>query len=115
MMEQKYTCNPNELTQSRITFWVYAVSIPIIIFLFLPPFIRTGEFRFSIASIAYIAIIGFLCYQTYRTYCVMHATKNSYCEIKDGRISGVSTPSPSFRRESPLPSRISPRKNPEYR
>lgn len=99
-MEKKFTCNPNELTQARITFGVYAASVPIIIFLYLLPMIRSGQFEFGIVSIAYIAIIGFLVFQTYRTYRVLAATKKSYCLIRDDRIVGVSTPNPFEKAKS---------------
>lgn len=93
-MEKRYNCSKSELTQSRITFWFYAVSIPIIIVLFVFRNIVDGVFQFSPFSLIYVAIVLFLGYCGYRAYRVMLSTGKSYCVITDDRISGLSTPSP---------------------
>ncbi len=93
-MEKRYNCNPNELRQSRITFWFYVGSIPIIIFLFLLPYMQQGKFVFGPFSFVYIVIILFLLYSGYRAFRVMKSTQNSHCIVTDTRVSGVSTPNP---------------------
>lgn len=93
-MEKRFECDRTALRQSRITFWFYVVSIPIIIFLFLLPFIRAGQFVFSPYSIVYIGIILYLIYAGYRSMLVMNSIKHSYCAVEGDRISGVSTPDP---------------------
>ena len=93
-MEKRFTCSKEALTQTRITFWFYVGSIPVIIFLFLLPYIREGSFTFGPMSLIYIAIILFLLFGTYRSMLVMLATKNTLCVIDGDRVYGVSTPSP---------------------
>ena len=93
-MEQTFSCSRDALRQSRITFWFYAASIPIIIFLFLLPFIRAGSFALSPYSLIYIAIILYLIYSGYRSMRVLLSIKNSHCVVENDRIYGVSTPSP---------------------
>ena len=93
-MEKQYGCSKDALTQTRITFWFYAGSIPIIIFLFLLPFIRQGSFQFSPYSLVYIVIIGYLLFGAYRSLRVMLSVKNSHCVISEDRVYGVSTPNP---------------------
>ena len=94
-MKQEFSSNPHELAQAKITFWFYAGSIPIIIFLlFVLPAIRKGAFTFSIFTIAYAVLILVLLYLTYRAYRVMHAIQTSRCTLTAETISGVSTPDP---------------------
>lgn len=93
-MEKKYQCNKNELTQSRITFWFYAASIPIIIAIFVFRNMENGVFRFNQFSLIYAAIVVVLGYFAYRAFRVMNATAKSCCVITDERVSGISTPSP---------------------
>ena len=92
-MEKTFHCNPNEVTQTKITFWFYVASIPVIVFLFLLPNILGRAFQFSLLSLAYVAVLVFLGYGTYRAYVAMRAVKASYCTVTDTRVEGVSTPS----------------------
>ena len=98
-MENRYNCNPNELTQSRITFWFYVGSIPIIAFLFILPYLKAGTAAFTPFSLVYVGLILVLIYFAYRAFRVMQATRNSYCEIRGDRVSGVSTPNPQQKGE----------------
>ena len=100
-MSNRYNCNPKELTQARVTFWCYVVSIPIIIFLYLLPMIRGEAIVFSPISLIYPAIVLFLLYQGYRSMRVMLSVKSSYCEVTEDRVVGISTPSP-FRKAIPF-------------
>ena len=100
-MTNRYSCNPRELSQARVTFWCYAVSIPIIIFLFLLPVLRGGTIAFSPITLVYPLIVLFLIYQAYRSLRVLLSTKNTYCETDGERIRGLSIPTP-FRRAEPF-------------
>ena len=93
-MEKRFNCSKDALAQTKITFWFYIGSIPIIIFLFMLPFIQAGRFTFSPYSLVYIVIIAFLMYFGYRSMLVMQAVKNSYCIVEGDRVYGVSTPNP---------------------
>lgn len=93
-MEMRFNCNKKELTQARITFWVYAICVPIIVFLFILPYLRGIASGFNPFSIVYILIVLYLCYQGYRSLCVLFAIKRSYCIVKDENFSGISTPDP---------------------
>lgn len=93
-MEKRFTCSKNALTQTRITFWFYAGSIPIIIFLYLLPYIRSGYFGFGPYSLVYFGIIVFLTFGAYRAMRVMMSVKKSFCAIDGERVYGVSTPDP---------------------
>lgn len=83
--------------QSRITFWFYVGSIPIIIFLFMLPYIRAGQFVFNPFSLVYLIIVAVLIFFAYRTMRVLLSTKNSYCVVEEDRVYGVSTPNPYQR------------------
>ena len=91
--------------QTRITFWFYAGSIPIIIFLFLLPYFRQGSFSFGPYSLVYVAIIAFLIFGAYRALRVMLSVKKSFCVINGDRISGLSTPNP-YQKAVPFDIRI---------
>lgn len=91
---KRFTCSQNALKQTRITFWFYVGSIPIIILLFAIPYIREGQFVFGPLSLVYFAVILFLLYGAYRAMRVMLSTKNTLCVIDGERVYGVSTPSP---------------------
>lgn len=93
-MKETYSCNKNELTQSRITFWFYAVSTPIIIVIFIINNIKDGVFQINPFSLVYAAIVIGLAYCGYRAFRVMNATANSQCTVTDERVSGISTPTP---------------------
>lgn len=94
-MIHQYAADQHELLQTKITFWFYFVSIPVIVFLlFVLPILRGRAFQFSIFTIAYIAIILVLLYLTYRAYRVMHAIASARCTLTEDTISGVSTPDP---------------------
>ncbi len=93
-MEERYNCNKNELTQSRITFWFYAISLPIIIGLLTMIVLRNGGFQLNFATLGCTAIVLYLLFCTYRSFKVMSATTKSYCVVTSDRISGLSTPSP---------------------
>jgi hypothetical protein len=99
-MEKRFSCSKDALRQTRITFWGYAISIPIIIFLFLLPYIRAGAFVLTPFSIIYIGIILFLIYSAYRSLRAMISTKNTYCVIDGDRVYGVSIPNPM---KAPVP------------
>ena len=104
-MEKRFNCSKEALTQTRITFWFYVGSIPIIIFLFLLPYIRQGSFTFGPYSLVYVAIIAFLLFGAYRAMRVMLSVKNSFCVIDGERISGLSTPNP-YQKAIPFDIRI---------
>ena len=93
-MEERYNSSKNEQTQSRITFWFYVISIPIIIGLLTMMVLRSGGFQFNFATLACVAIVLYLLFCTYRSFRVMTATKNSHCIVTADRVSGISTPSP---------------------
>ncbi len=93
-MEKQFGCSRDALRSIRITFWVYVASIPIIVFLFLLPYIRAGAFTVSPYSVIYIAIVIYLLFETYRTTRVMLSIKKSRCVITPDRVTGVSTPNP---------------------
>ncbi len=93
-MEERYHSSNSELRQSRITFWFYVISLPIIIVLLTTLILRSGGFQFNFVTIACGAIVLYLLFCTYRSFRVMTATKGSFCVVTDDRISGISTPSP---------------------
>ena len=93
-MEKRFDCGRDALMQTRVTFWFYVGSIPIIIFLFLLPYIRQGSFTLGPYSLVYLAIIAFLLFGAYRAMRVMLSVKNSFCVIDGERVYGVSTPNP---------------------
>lgn len=92
-MEQRFTCSKDALRQARNAFWVYAASIPIIIFLFFLPYILKGSFAFGTFSFVYLVIILYLVYGAYRSMRAMLAIKHSYCVINGDRLYGVNTQS----------------------
>ena len=100
-MEKRYSCSKDALTQTRVTFWFYVGSIPIIIFLFMLPYIREGGFVFGPYSLVYVIIIAYLLFGAYRAMRVMISVKNSFCVIDGDRVYGVSTPSP-YRKAIPF-------------
>ena len=100
-MEKKYQYNPKDLNGAKITFWVYAVCIPIIIFLYLLPIIRTKQFVVSPFSLIYPILTLFLIYQAYKSLLVLRSVKKTYCVVNDDTVSGVSIPNP-FKKETPF-------------
>ena len=104
-MEKRFDCSKDALTQTRITFWFYVGSIPVIVFLFLLPYIRQGSFTLGLYSLIYAAIIVYLLFGAYRAMRVMLSVKNSFCVIDGERISGVSTPNP-YEKAIPFDIRI---------
>lgn len=100
-MKQEYSYNPAELTQSKITFWFYVASIPIIAFFaYGLPLIRGEMITFSPYTTIYTAIIAVILFMTYRAYRVMHAIQMTACTVTDNTISGVSIPTPYRRAAS---------------
>ena len=93
-MEKRFNCNKKELTQSRITFWVYAVCIPIIVFLFVLPYIRGISTGFNPFSIIYILIVLYLIFEGYRSLRVLISIKRSYCVVNERLVSGISIQDP---------------------
>ena len=93
-MEKRYTCSKDALRQTRITFWVYAGSIPVIIILYLIPYLGGNGVVFSVFSLIYVAVLLYLLFGAYRSMRVMLSAKNSFCTIEGDRVSGVSTPDP---------------------
>ena len=93
-MEKTFHANPREVTQTKITFWFYVISIPVIAFLLALPYILGRAFQFSILTLAYVAIFAFLVYGAFRAWQVMRAVQASECTVTDTRVEGVSTPDP---------------------
>lgn len=100
-MEQNYFYNKRDLSSARITFWVYAASVPIVIFLYILPALRGGSFELSLFGLILPALILYLIYGSYRTLRVLLSVKNTCCKIDADTVSGVSTPNP-FRKSEPF-------------
>ena len=93
-MEKRFTCSKEVLSHTRVTFWVYAASTPIVIFLYMLPYIRAGKFVFSPFSLIYVAVAAYLLFGTYRAFRALLSTKKTFCVIDGDRVYGVSTPNP---------------------
>lgn len=93
-MEKTFQSNPNEVTQTKIAFRFYVISIPIVAFLFLLPYILGSAIRFSPLHLAYVAVIVFVGYGAFRARQVMHAVRASECVVTDTSVEGVNTPDP---------------------
>ena len=101
-MEKRFNCDKNILGHTRITFWVYAICIPIIVFLWALPSIQAGQLTFNpIGLIVCGVILICLIFAGYRAMRVMNSVKNSYCVIDGDRVYGLSTPDP-FQKAVPF-------------
>lgn len=98
-MEKRFKYNQKDLSGARITFWVYAVCIPIIVLLYFLPIIQTKQFVLSPFTLIYPALVLFLLYQGYRSLRVLLSVKKSFCSIEGETVFGVSIPNP-FKKES---------------
>ena len=93
-MSKKYGYDTQILRSARITFWFYLICIPLIVFIFLIPYLQYGTIQLSLISIIYIAMFVFFAIQAYRSFLVMRTVKESYCELDEKAISGINIESP---------------------
>ncbi len=89
-MEQKFTCSKLALKKARICFWFYIVGALLIAALFFLPFIFGKNNRIDWLAVIYLLIEIYLAYSAYRAYCVIRALRNSFCELNNEIVSGIS-------------------------
>ena len=65
-MEHVYHTDRHELNLTRITFWVYLISVPVILFVVAVPYIQGRPFQFTPFLLIFVGIAGFLLFQTVR-------------------------------------------------
>ena len=99
-MEHVYHTDRHELNLTRITFWVYLISVPVMLFVVAVPYIQGRPFQFTPFLLIFVGIAGFLLFQTVRILRIILAMKAVSCTVTDETVSGISIPDPKKPRET---------------
>ncbi len=99
-MEHTYRTDKHSLRLTRITFWIYLLSIPIILVVFAIPYLQGKPFQLNPFLLIYLGIVVFLMYQSYRIFRVILAMKRVRCTVTEETVRGVSMPNPMKKSES---------------
>ena len=99
-MKQTYLTDKHSLRLTRITFWVYLLSVPIILLVFAIPYLQGKPFEINLFHLIYLGIVGYLAYQAYKLLRVILAMKRTRCSVTEDTVSGYSIPNPMKKGEA---------------
>ena len=98
-MNQTYLTDKHSLRLTRVTFWVYLLSVPIIVLVFAIPYLQGKPFEINLFHLIYLGIVGYLAYQSYKVLRVVLAMKRTRCTVTEETVSGFSIPNPMKKGE----------------